>query len=292
MNRPWMPLYIADYLADTVHLTTLEHGCYLLLIMSYWKEGKLPQEDAKLARICRMPVADWMTVRDTIAEQFQEGWIHNRIEQELAKAEDISEKRKAARAKVGKRPTNVVTNVEQETRHAPTDVGQTDPHLTTQSQSQSQSQSQPQESELVGSLGETALPGGISAEQWIAAFGSTPPTDQPSFLPDETDQGGRAASTPAPKPDDQYFVAEGAFRITHKDIAKLEASFPNSNIKGLAMKASTFAIKEWGPKWWKPFVAWVAKEDAKGRESQADRRTQAEVQVEIAGKPKRSRFQL
>ena len=95
-SLPWMPLNVADYLADTAHLGPAEHGAYLLLIMHYWQHGGLPNDDRRLARIARMGEEEWVGVRDTIAEFFREGWQHKRIDQELADAYDLTVKRSAA----------------------------------------------------------------------------------------------------------------------------------------------------------------------------------------------------
>lgn len=104
MSRPWMPLYVADYLADTMHLSTVEHGAYMLLIMHYWQNGSLPKEPVKLARIARMTGKEWAEISDTIAELFQEDWTHKRIDSELAEAQAKYEKRSnAAAAAAGKR---------------------------------------------------------------------------------------------------------------------------------------------------------------------------------------------
>lgn len=85
---PFMPLYVADYLSDAAHLSTLEHGAYLLLIMTYWQRGEaLPDDDKKLARICRLGPREWGRIRPSISEFFQvscSGWSHRRIECELA----------------------------------------------------------------------------------------------------------------------------------------------------------------------------------------------------------------
>lgn len=95
-NRAWMPLHIGDYLADTGHLTAAEHGAYLLLIMHYWQNGTLPENERLIARIARMDQAQWIESRDVIAMLFGHGWTHKRIDAELSKADGIIEKRRAA----------------------------------------------------------------------------------------------------------------------------------------------------------------------------------------------------
>ncbi len=106
MSRAWMPLYVADYLADTGHLSTAEHGAYLLLIMHYWQNEGLPVDDTKLARICRMSARAWAGSRETLAEFFGPGWSHARIDRELSSAKAAYERR----AKAGQKGGNAGAN--------------------------------------------------------------------------------------------------------------------------------------------------------------------------------------
>ena len=93
---PYMQLYIADYLADTLHLSTVEHGAYLLLLMNYWQTGKpLPDNDKRLANIAKLTLTEWMEHRDTLAEFFivADGvWVQKRMEIDLDKVRAKSEK--------------------------------------------------------------------------------------------------------------------------------------------------------------------------------------------------------
>lgn len=100
-GKQWMPLYIADYLADTAHLGATESGAYLHLIMHYWMHGGLPTDERALARIAKVHPPHWSRIREAVAPFFGHPktgglWVQKRIDLELAKNAEISNKRKAA----------------------------------------------------------------------------------------------------------------------------------------------------------------------------------------------------
>lgn len=98
MKRPWMPLYIADFIRDTTHVGPLIKGAYVCLIMHYWTHEGLPDDDTKLRTITGLSPQEWRYHRGTLKAFFRDGWKHKRIEHELAHAVDVSNKRAAATA--------------------------------------------------------------------------------------------------------------------------------------------------------------------------------------------------
>lgn len=96
----WMPLYVADYLADTMHLTTEQHGAYLLMLMTAWKRGgELPASDDQLAAITRLGPAGWKRHRTVLLAFFSpagETLAHKRVAHELGKAVELTERRRSA----------------------------------------------------------------------------------------------------------------------------------------------------------------------------------------------------
>lgn len=108
MSKPdtWMPLYIGDYVADTMHLTTEEHGAYLLLLMTAWNRGgKVPNNDAQLALICRAERKAWSRLRDVVLAFFEvdgEFLVQPRLTKEYEKAVRLNAKQKANGAKGGR----------------------------------------------------------------------------------------------------------------------------------------------------------------------------------------------
>ncbi|WP_313055315.1 DUF1376 domain-containing protein [Atlantibacter hermannii] len=109
---PYMQLYIADYLADTMHLSTEEHGAYLLLMFNYWQTGRAIPKN-RLAKIARLSNDRWSAVEPSLKEFFNDNgieWVHERIERDLeAVRSSVSQKSAAgkasAKARKAKKPT-------------------------------------------------------------------------------------------------------------------------------------------------------------------------------------------
>lgn len=93
---PYMQLYPADYLADTQHLTTEEHGAYLLLLMNYWQTGKpLRNSEGRLAIIAKLSNERWTAVEPSLREFFsirRSIWHHRRMDFDLQSVLDKSTK--------------------------------------------------------------------------------------------------------------------------------------------------------------------------------------------------------
>jgi uncharacterized protein YdaU (DUF1376 family) len=104
-ERPFMQLYVSDYLGDTRHLSCEQHGAYLLLLMTMWNAGgSLPDDDARLARIACLSLKKWRAISAEMLGFFEraDGQIsHKRLTRELIKASAKSEARAAAGARGG-----------------------------------------------------------------------------------------------------------------------------------------------------------------------------------------------
>ena len=97
-HRRYMPLYVAEYLADTTDLDATASGAYLFLIMHYWQHGSLPTDRKALRRIARLTPRQASKVIPHLAQFFQPGWRHKRIDRELQLADEAHEKRSIAAA--------------------------------------------------------------------------------------------------------------------------------------------------------------------------------------------------
>jgi uncharacterized protein YdaU (DUF1376 family) len=229
MARAWMPLYVADYLADTTHLTTKEHGAYMLLIMHYWQTGSLPTEDMRLLRIARLYNDDeGPQVLATIKEYFSDDWKHKRIDEELIKAGDISEKRKAARARVGKTGRKPDGS---EPARVGTVVGQLSEHVSDKRPLQSQSQSQSPKEEIL----EVENPTGV---------GDT----------------GSAEKTASDAVADKYAFEGRHIRLTPKDYNNWKKSYPY-----ISLDAELWSLDDWageqGSRWFHAVASALAKKN-------------------------------
>lgn len=121
---PALQLWTDAYLGDTTHLTCMEHGAYLLLLMTAWRtrDTCLPDDDALLARYARCTRGQWGRIRP-ILEPFytiKNGqWIQSRLIDE-AKAVRLRKEKAAigGHAKALKTKGRHAANAETSNAHA------------------------------------------------------------------------------------------------------------------------------------------------------------------------------
>jgi uncharacterized protein YdaU (DUF1376 family) len=100
----WFAFHFEDYTGDTRHLNFEQHGAYLLLMCHYYRKREpLPAHAESLYRICGcMSDSEKRAVDEVLAQFFVrngEFYRHHRIDRELVKAAEISEKRGKAAEK-------------------------------------------------------------------------------------------------------------------------------------------------------------------------------------------------
>ena len=108
-SNPYMPLFVGDYLRDTVHLQTVEHGAYMLILMALWSQGGAIKSDPKyLARVARMTPTKFKNMWPSIEGFFisENGVLrHARIDRELTHIEKKRAKKvQAANSRWRKNP--------------------------------------------------------------------------------------------------------------------------------------------------------------------------------------------
>lgn len=96
----WMPVYVAERVSDTSHLSAHELGCLERLEMSYWRSGPLRDNDEILSRVCGCSTGEFKKARPSLEKFFEvDGeWMCSRLDEEMRKACELIKKNKAKTA--------------------------------------------------------------------------------------------------------------------------------------------------------------------------------------------------
>lgn len=61
-RTPWMPMFVDDFTASTVDMTTDEVGAYIRLLCHLWSRGPLPIDEAVICRIAGCKPRTWRSI--------------------------------------------------------------------------------------------------------------------------------------------------------------------------------------------------------------------------------------
>ena len=116
-----MPVFTDALIGDTTHLDMAEFGSYCMILFVTWRNNgtPLPDDDARMARICRMSLSQWKKARPTLATFFDlsDGvWRQNRLEKTWKKTQESIQ---SQRDKAEKRWKGEKTNKPLKSRKTP-----------------------------------------------------------------------------------------------------------------------------------------------------------------------------
>ena len=79
---PAHPIFWSDFFADTEHMSEAAAKAYLFIIGHSWiRGGKLKNDDRLIARLCRLSLRRWMSIKDEVMEMMDvddDGFIYQR----------------------------------------------------------------------------------------------------------------------------------------------------------------------------------------------------------------------
>lgn len=110
---PFVRFYVDDYMADTAHLTTVEHGAHTLIMCAH-AQAQEPVHELELPAITKLH-GEFESVRDALAELFviSNGyWSHEGVTGEIERQEKKRRNRLKGQAK---RPTRGVKRIGRDT---------------------------------------------------------------------------------------------------------------------------------------------------------------------------------
>jgi uncharacterized protein YdaU (DUF1376 family) len=268
-NNLFMPVWIDAYHADTQHLSTVQHGAYLLILMSMWRNGgKLPNDERRLAIIAKMTLDKWRRYGRGIMDLLvvEDGMVtQKRLLQELEKSRSKIEKKRAA-GKAGGTAKSLKTKGSKVADSVAEEVAD-------------EQQEGKQTAALYSLLSTTPKKPSVSVGEEASA-------DEPlpwEVDPVKPDADPEPAPRPAPK---TYAFEEGIVRLTEADFEKWRARYPNINLESRLASMVEWAevLQKEGKNWFRVFPARLAKLEEEARTKKEEVRLAAEAKAKQGAK--------
>jgi uncharacterized protein YdaU (DUF1376 family) len=277
----YMPLWTDAYLGDTKHLTTVQHGAYLLLLITMWRNGgTLPNDEKRLARTVGLQPDRWRKINKEVLALFEIEGDHitqKRLSLELKKTIDLTQKRATAGG-AGGRAKSLKTKG--------SGVASATPELQQKGSLQIQNQIQIQDPTERKEEGEEAPSNVVEFPPlpWeVATPAEGSPAEPASSSEDQPDR-------PKGKPERTYAFEAGIIRLTQSDLERWIRIYSFLNVEAELLALAQWAKREHerpGGNWFNAVSGALTKKNREISLQMNTVKAKAEADAKIDAKPKR-----